>query len=450
MCRLFIYVLLTYPICKSMNKLIRLSLLFILFYTGAIAQNDTIPVVQQPVVDSLHQPPVPVGYQDTTLRIINLNPYFTIHVDSILTYDFVLNREPKDYFWYLQNSPVGVRIDRTTGVLYVKADKGLFKTGRLKYDIPYQVKLVVQNLRNPTDKLDTSFTLLFYSTEIVVSKLKPTTSPVINVEEGDLVQFKVQCDEGSFPLEQISINTSMPISGFTPVRKCNDEFRWQVPFDIFRENDTAKVRPVTIDFIGSDKFFNRDTSSVRINIRPGINYPLRNELHNRTSTELYKHILYLKISFYIVSKNVKNVKKTRTTFDVSGSATALAGTVISTTADRGSNAENVGKILPSVGLTLVPIKEAAAPNNVQQQNTATQLRAEVKRLEYVLSENQLNGDRDPEVLAKTKRLQDELKKSRLQFLDLPPLDVNDKDMEAVADKYFNDPKVIKKYRIRIN
>jgi hypothetical protein len=432
-----------------MSKLLRLSLLFTLVYSSTLAQKDTIPAGHSTVTDSLHHPPAPTGYQDTALRIINLNPYFTIHADSVLIYDFVINREAKDYFWYLQNSPVGVRIDRSTGVLYVKADKGLFKSGRLKYDVPYQVKLVVQNLRNPTDKLDTSFTLLFYSTEIAVSKLKPTTSPIINVEEGDLVQFKVQCDDGSFPIEQITLNTSMPISGFTPVRKCNDEFRWQVPFDIFRENDTARVRTVIIDFIGSDKFFNRDTASIRINIRPGINYPLRNDLHKRIATEFYKHILYLKLSFYIVSKNVKTVKKTRTAFDITGSATALAGTVISTTAERGSSTESVGKILPSVGLTLVPIKEAAAPNNVQQQNTATQLRAEVKRLEYVLSENQLNGDRDPEVLAKTKRLQDELKKSRLQFLDLPPLDVNDKDMEAVADRYFNDPKVIKKYRIKV-
>ncbi|MCU0404352.1 MAG: hypothetical protein MUE99_07365, partial [Chitinophagaceae bacterium] len=98
----------------------------------------------------------------------------------------------------------------------------------------------------------------------------------------------------------------------------------------------------------------------------------------------------------------------------------------------------------------VPVKEAVAPNKVQEQNTAAQVRAEVRRLEYLLSENRLNGDRDSEVLIKTKRLQDELKKSRLQFVDLPMVEYDEKFTEEDADKYFKDPKVNKKYKLKVS
>lgn len=416
----------------------------------AYAQEDTTNKVlpPPPTEDSLVLPIRPV-YLDTALRIMNVNPYFTLHVDSVLNYDFIINRESKNYFWFLVNSPLGARIDRNTGNLYIKADKGLFRSGRLKYDVPYKVQLGVQNLYNPMDRVDTSFTVVYYSTEVVLSKLKPTSSSVINVEEGDSVQFKIQCDEGTFPIEQISINTSMPISGFTPVRRCNEEFKWVIPFGIFRDNDTARQRTVVVDFIGSDKFFNKDTVSIRINIRPGINYAVRNEQHKVTETEFYRYIQNLKLSFYVVSKSVKKNRSARTSFDIGGSTTALAGTVMNATAERGSTAEAIGKVMPSVGLTLVPVKEAAAPNKVQEQNTATQLRAEVKRLEYVLSENKLNGSRDIDVLAKTRRLQEELKKSRMQFLDIP-FDFDDKVSDADADKFFKDPKVNKNYRLKVN
>jgi hypothetical protein len=416
----------------------------------AFAQEDTTKNVLPPfpTEDSLELPIRPL-YLDTALRIMNVNPYFTLHVDSVLNYDFIINRDSRNYFWFLVNSPLGARIDRNTGNLYIKADKGLFRSGRLKYDVPYKVQLGVQNLYNPMDRVDTSFTVVYYSTEVVLSKLKPTSSSVISVEEGDSVQFKIQCDEGTFPIEQISINTSMPISGFTPVRRCNEEFKWVIPFGIFRDNDTARQRTVVVDFIGSDKFFNRDTVSIRINIRPGINYAVRNEQHKVTETEFYRYIQNLKLSFYVVSKSVKKNRSSRTAFDIGGSTTALAGTVMNATSERGSKAEAIGKVMPSVGLTLVPVKEAAAPNKVQEQNTATQLRAEVKRLEYILSENKLNGSRDIEVLAKTRRLQEELKKSRMQFLDIP-FDFDEKVSDADADKFFKDPKVNKNYRLKVN
>ncbi len=404
--------------------------------SDTLKRQDTILIVLPPV------------YQDTALRIMNLNPYFTIHEDSVVNYDLAINKESKDYFWFIQKSPLGVRLDKKSGNLTIKGDKALFKTGRLKYDIPYQVQIGVQNLHNPTDRVDTSFTILFYSTEVVVSKVKPSTSSIINVEEGDSVQFRVLCDEGSFPLEQISMNTSMPLSNFSTVKKCNDEFKWVVPFGIFRENDTAKVKFVLVDFIGTDKFYNKDTASIRINIKPGINFPVRNLAHKRISDEFENYIKYLKFQFFEVSGKVKRTKKVRTTFDISSSTTAFAGTIISSTSEAGSSGASWGRIMPSVGLTLVPIKEATAPNNIQQQNTATQIRSEARRLEFFLGENQLSGDRDAEVLAKIKRLQDELKKAKLQFLDLDPVDAKEY-MNKDIDKFFNDPKVNKKYRIKV-
>ena len=191
-----------------------LFVLFICVATFASGQTDTTLKTKQ-TDTTLH--PAPIGYQDTALRITNVNPYFTLHVDSILSYDFIINKNPTDYYWFLTNSPVGVKIDRKTGTLYVKGEKALFKTGRLKYDIPYKVQVGVQNLHNPTDRVDTSITILFYSTEIIVSKLKPSTASTLSLEEGDSVQFRIQCDEGSFPFEQINVNSSVPLSNYTAV-----------------------------------------------------------------------------------------------------------------------------------------------------------------------------------------------------------------------------------------
>jgi hypothetical protein len=421
-------------------------ILFIFFISiSFFASGQTDSIVQAKPTDTTLIP-AKIGYQDTALRITNVNPYFTLHVDSILNYDFIINKNPADYYWFLTNSPVGVKIDRKTGTLYVKGEKALFKTGRLKYDIPYKVQVGVQNLHNPTDRVDTSITILFYSTEIIVSKLKPSTASTLSLEEGDSVQFRIQCDEGSFPFEQINVNSSVPLSNYTAVKKCNDQFKWNIPFGLFKDNDTAKQKIVLLEFIGSDKFFNRDTAVVRLIIKPGINYPVRNQQHQKEYENLKTYVKKLKLTFRILSEEVKNNKKTRTVFDISGSSTALAGTIISTTADPNSNAEDIGKILPSVGLTLIPVKEGVAPNKIQQQNTASQVRGEVRRLEYVLEENSLTSERDLEVLTKTKRLKEELKKSMLQFADLPIVEFNENFTEEEAEKYFKDPKVNKKYK----
>jgi hypothetical protein len=420
-----------------------ISVLLLLFiWIQSIAQHtdstDTVPrVIGEPV------------FPDTTLRIINLNPYFTLHVDSTLNYDLDINRSTDNYFWYLRNSPVGIRIDKNTGDLFFKADKSYFKSGKLKYDQEYKIVVGVQNLVNPTEKVDTSIIVVFYSTEINPSRVKPTVSGTLAVEEGDSVRFKIQCENGSFPIEQITLNTNIPISNYKPIRTCDDEFSWMVPFDFIRDDDTAKSRTLIIQFISADKFYNKDTATVKIIVRPGINYPVRYLEHKRVSDELKSYVLNLKLTFYVISKSVKSNKSTRTAFDITGSTTAFAGTIMATSATS-SSVQNVGKVLPSVGLTLVPVKEAVAPNKIQEQNTATTVRSVAKRLEYLGSEMALVGDRDPEVLVKTKKMQDEMKQARLQLVDLPLVEFDQRFTEEDAEKYFRDPKVNKKYKLKVN
>jgi hypothetical protein len=98
----------------------------------------------------------------------------------------------------------------------------------------------------------------------------------------------------------------------------------------------------------------------------------------------------------------------------------------------------------------VPVKEAVAPNKVQEQNTATQVRSVAKRLEYLTSESALVGDRDPNVLVKTKKMQDELKQARTQLADLPLVEFDERFTPEDAEKYFRDPKVNKRYKLKLN
>src|SRR5690348_11014016 len=117
------------------------------FYITAFSQDTTI----QSSIDSL--------------RIVDLNPYFSLHVDSMFTYQLQINKSPENYFWYLKNAPVGLRINKETGLITFKADKSYFLSGKLKYDVNYKVLVGVQNLNDPKEKVDTNFTIVFYNTE---------------------------------------------------------------------------------------------------------------------------------------------------------------------------------------------------------------------------------------------------------------------------------------------
>ncbi|MEO6732748.1 MAG: hypothetical protein ABIN01_16115 [Ferruginibacter sp.] len=387
-----------------------------------------------------------INYTDSTLRIKNINPYFTLHVDSTLKYAFEINKDQSQYYWYLKNSPVGLKINKDNGVLTFKAEKSFFLSGKLKYDYEYKVNIGLQNLNNPTERIDTSFMLLFYSTEIIPSKIKPTVTNTLYIEEGDTISFKLQCDNGSFPIEEINYFSNYQAKSLTPVSKCNDDYTWYAPFDFVKESDKEKQKLLELYFVGTNKFSNRDTAIIHVYVRENINYPQRVLEFEKLRKDVTDYIVQLKSSFRIVDRKLKRTKKTRTGFDLGSAATGLGGTVFSSMPN--SDQKTAGKILPSVGVALVPVKEATAPNNSSDQNTASLIRNSIKRLEYLVADNTIVGDRDPDILVKTKKLKDELKQMQIQLIDVPIADENLNSKEL--DDYFNNPKVNKKYKVRQN
>ncbi|MDB5279322.1 MAG: hypothetical protein JWR61_4277 [Ferruginibacter sp.] len=391
---------------------------------------DSIPVISNPA--------------DTALRIKNLNPYFSLHVDSTLRYPLIINKDIAKYYWFLKNSPVGLKINKDNGELTFKAEKSFFLSGRLKYDYEYKVSLSVQNLDNPEERVDTSFVLLFYNTEIIPSKVKPTVTNTLFIDEGDTVSFKLQCDNGNFPIEEITYFSNYPIKSLTPVTKCNDDFTWRAPFDFIKDTDKDKIKKLEIYFIGTNKFNNRDTAIINIIVKESINYPQQVIEFEKLRTEIDHYVLQLKSSFRLVDKKIKKTKGTRTSFDLASASTALGGTVFSSLPGRSE--QTAGKILPSVGVALVPVKEASAPNSSSDQNTATLIRNSIKRLEYLLADNTLAGEKDPNILTKSNKLKEELKQSQVQLIDIPIAEENLSQKEL--DDYFNNPKVNKKYKVK--
>ena len=95
---------------------------------------------------------------------------------------------------------------------------------------------------------------------------------------------------------------------------------------------------------------------------------------------------------------------------------------------------------------MVPVKESVSPVKKEEQNSATLVRNSIKRLDYLLQNNVLVGEKDPELLNKSFKLRDELKQIQLQLIEVPVVEFGDSPEEL--DKYFNNPKVAKKYRMR--
>ena len=102
--------------------------------------------------------------------------------------------------------------------------------------------------------------------------------------------------------------------------------------------------------------------------------------------------------------------------------------------------------MPSVGVALVPVKEAVAPSKTTEQNSASLVRSDIKRLQYLLTDNMLIGEKDPDIVKKTTKLRDELTQVQLQLIDVPIVEDNTNSEEL--DRYFNSPKVNKKYRLK--
>jgi hypothetical protein len=397
---------------------------------------DTIPTI----IDT-----VPIVPADTILRIKNINPYFTLHVDSTLNYKLEINKDPRNFYWYLRNSPVGLRINKDNGTLTFKAEKSYFLSGKLKYDTEYRVNVGVQSLNNPTERIDTFFAISFYNTDIIVSKVKPSVSSTLFVDEGDTIAFKVQCENGSFPVDNITFYANTPLKNFSQVKKCDDDFMWTAPFDFVKESDSAKIKILLLSFIGTNRFMIRDTATVRIVIRDALNYPLALQEYNSQVQLTNRYIRQMKFTFIQLDKGVKRVKSTRTTFDITSSTTALTGSILASSSSEGT--QNIGKVMPSVGVTLVPVKEAVAPQKVFDQNQAQSLRGSIKRLEYMVNDNRLIGERDPDITKKTNKLKEEVKQMQTQLLDVP-LEMAQGMSDEDLNKYFNSPKVNKKYRMK--
>jgi len=427
-----------------MKKLITLCLFFFCLFNFCHAQ-DSVQIIRPDSSFQVSQDSSAYAVQpNIPLRIIDLNPFITLHVDSTLSYQLQINKNPANYFWFLRNAPVGLRIQKDNGMITFKADKSYFHSGKLKYDVNYKVFVGVQNMNDPTEKVDTSFTIVFYNTEIIPSKVKPTVSGNIWIDEGETASFKVLCESGSFPIENIITLTSIPISNYNLVQKCGDEFKWTPSYDLVKETDSGRAKTVIVYFIGSNKFNISDTAMVRFIVKDALDYPMAVDEFNQAAKNLDNYVLRLKYTFLQLDKRLKKTKNTRTTFDITSATTSLTGTILSTASN--DNAQRTGKILPSVGLALVPIKEAAVPNKAIDQNQASQIRSAIKRLEYMRQDNHLVGAKDPEVTRKTNKLKDELKQVQVQMIDIP-IEITNDLTEEELNRYFNSPKVNKKYRL---
>lgn len=417
--------------------------LFVLFFLFTITSAFSQDIDTTRTVDSLQvTDTVAVFHPDSSLRIINLNPYFTLHVDSTLNYQLQINKNPANYFWYLKNSPVGLRVNKDNGLLSFNANKSYFLSGKLKYDVNYKVIMGVQNLADPNERIDTSFTIVFYNTEIIPSKVKPDLSGTIWLDEGEPLVIRVLCETGSFPIENIITTTNRSIGTYQNVQKCNDEFRWTPSYDFVKESDSGKVKIVQLSFVGSTRFNVKDTATLRLVVREALNYPLATVEYRQVVANIERYLLDLKFTFLQLDRRLRKTRGARTTFDLTSATTSLTGTILSAS----DNTQKTGKILPSVGLALVPIKEAAVPNKGVDQNQATLVRSSIKRLEYILRDNMLIGERDWDIARKTNKLRDELKQVQMQLIDVP-LDFANNFTEEELNRYFNSPKVNKKYRL---
>jgi hypothetical protein len=410
-------------------------LMLILLSKQVISQvHDTIP------------PVIPPAVVDTPLRIINLNPYFTLQVDSLLSYKLAINKDESKYYWFLRNSPIGMRINKDNGLLTFKADKSFFLSGKLKYDQEYSVKLGVQNLADPNDKIDTSFTLVFYNTEVLQPKIKFTVSTTLEIDEGKPVSFDVLCEAGNFPIEDILFSSNTPIDGYKMVKRCDDNFSWTPPYDFVNENDKDKQKTVILSFIGSTRFKVRDTALIKVIVKDALNYPFAVQEHAAVANNITFYVMQLQYVFFQLDKKIRKTKGTRTGFDLTAASTALTGTILNTSTSKSS--QNTGKVLPSVGVALTPIKEATSPAKSVEQNQASVIRAAIKRLQYMVTDNSIIGEKDPDISKKTLKLREELRQVQIQLVDVPlemiPPDMTEKELSD----YFNSSKVNKKYRFK--
>ncbi len=417
-------------------------LIFLFFYIQFNAKAQILPV-KSTLIDTFH---TQKAIKDSNLRITNLTPFFNLPVDSILNYQLTINKEVKNYYFFLKNQPIGLKINKDNGLLTFKGEKTYFLNGKLKYDQEYKVQVGVQNLADPDEKIDTTFTLVFYNTEVIYPKVKLSVGNLITTEEGTPINFKVQCESGNFEINEILFNSNISIADYKMVNKCGDDFSWMPPFDFVKETDSGKAKILHLSFIGISRFKTRDTANIKIIVKDALNYPFAMEEYRIVASNIKSYLLRLKYSFLQIDKKIKKTKSIRTSFDLTSATTALTGTILST-AGTSESSKTTGKILPSVGIAMVPVKEASAPNKVVEQNQASLIRSSIKRLEFMLFDYGLVGEKDPAINTKITKLKEELKQSQMQLIDVP-VDITNSMTEQELNDYFNNPKVNKKYRMK--
>jgi hypothetical protein len=265
------------------------------------------------------------------------------------------------------------------------------------------------------------------------------------MDEGDTISFKVQCETGTYPIESMNFYSNIPIKTNSVIKECNDDFTWSPPYDFVKDTDSTKQKLLILYFVGTNKIFMRDTATIRIYVKDALNYPYMKEEYNLAVRNINTYILRLKYAFFQLDKKVKKTKNTRTDFDMTTATTALGGTIFSSASSQ--DAKTAGTILPSVGVALVPVKEAVAPQLTAEQNQAGLVRSSIKRLEYSMRDNALVGEKDMEITKKITALKNELKQTQVQLIDVP-LEETSSMTEEQLNAYFNNPRVNKKYRLK--
>ncbi|GAB3009398.1 hypothetical protein GCM10027051_07950 [Niabella terrae] len=388
--------------------------------------------------------PQPIVLADTSsLRIVNFSPFFSLHSDSSLNYKFQINKNPKKYYWFLTDAPAGFKLDKDNGILSFKANKSLFLAGRLKYDKEYPVKFGVQSLSNPYDRLDTTLKVIFYSTDVIYPKIKPSVVSPVTIAEGSKLSFSILCENGNFPIDKILMSSDISIGNFKLPKTCDDTFEWTPGYEFVTEKDAKGERIVNLEFIGTTNFNFADTARVKVVVKDGLNYDIATAAYVDVDTSTRKWIRTLKVTFVELDRKIRKNKTARSSFDITTATSTVTGTIYSTVEKE----KNIGKILPGAGVLLVPVKEAAAPTKTAEQNQASLIRANIKRLEYVLADNRLSGDRDPAIATKTNTLKTELRQSQVQLVDVPTeafSEMSDKEL----DRIMNSRKVARKYRMK--
>lgn len=413
-----------------------LSFIIILFtYTTYGQVTDTLP----------QDTPDPFVRVDTTLRIINLNPYFSLHVDSSLSYRLMINKPQNNYYWFLKNAPPGLQINKDNGTLIFRSNKDIFRSGRLKYDTEYPVRIGVQSLTDPEDKTDTTFAISWYNTDVVLPSIKPSVVSPVTVEEGNKLSFTVMCENGNFPIDKILFSSSQTISKYKLPKSCDDLFEWVPPYDFVNEAEKVKERTIDMFFIGTTKFNYSDTARVRVIVKDALNYDIALRDYIEVDSSLKTWIKQLKYTFLALDKRIKKTRTYRSAFDITTASSGVTSTVLATQKSEGSR--NTAKVIPSVGAALVPVKQAAVPDKTAEQNQALTLRSNIKRLEYIITDTRLVGDRDPLIVQKTETLKKELRQSRNELINVPT-DLAESMSDEELERKFNSRRIQRKYRLK--